>query len=230
MVSSADARAGAIIVAGGAGLRFGGTVRKQFREVAGVPLLLRAVRAFVGHPDIGAVVVVLPPDAAADPPEWLSALEVAIVPGGAERNDSVRAGLAALPAAADPVLIHDGARPLVSAELVARVCAAARAGTAAIAAVPATDTLKEVDDAGCVLRTLDRARIWHAQTPQGFPRATIDRVHRLASAAGVRATDDAALCERFGEPVRVVRGSPENLKVTHPSELVLAEALVRERG
>ncbi len=218
--------AAAVVVAGGSGRRLGGPVRKQYLEVGGEPILLRAVRPFLLHPGIGSVVVVLPPDDAASPPGWLAALGVRVVPGGEERGDSVRAGLLATPEDAEVVLVHDGARPFVGAEVIARVLEAARSGPA-LAALPVTDTLKEVGSDGVVVGTPDRSRFWQAQTPQGFPRELILAVHARAREEGVRATDDAALCERYGIPVRVVEGAAENLKVTRPADLAVAEALAR---
>lgn len=219
-------RAAAVVVAGGSGRRMGGAVRKQYMEVGGEPILLRAARAFAAHPEVGSVVVVLPPEDAAQPPAWLLELGVDVVAGGEERGDSVWNGLLATPEDAETVLVHDGARPFVSAEVIGRVLAGARSG-AVLAALPATDTLKEVAEDGTVLGTPDRARFWQAQTPQGFPRAVILEAHRRARAEGVRATDDAALCERYGIPVRVVEGAAENLKVTRPADLAVAEALAR---
>lgn len=218
-----------VIVAAGAGRRMGGGVRKQYLEVAGKPLLLHAVRAFAGHPSVRHLVVVLPSEDAEAPPAWLAGLGARIVTGGVERSDSVWNGLCALHPDADPVLIHDGARPFVSGAVIDRVLEAARAGTGAVAAVRAVDTLKEVDSAGRVARTLDRTRYWHAQTPQGFPRCMIVAAHQHARAHGVRATDDAALCEVLGETVVVVEGSPENLKVTHAADLAVAEAIARRK-
>lgn len=227
MPSSTEAPlAAAVVVAGGSGQRVGGAVRKQYLEVAGEPILLRAVRPFLVHPGIGSVVVVLPPEDAANPPAWLVETGVRVVPGGEERGDSVRNGLLATPDDAPVVLVHDGARPFVSAEVIGRVLEAAREG-AAIAAVPVSDTIKEVGPDGTVRSTPDRSRLRGAQTPQGFPRALLLDVHARAGAEGFRATDDAALCERFGVPVRVVEGAAENFKVTRPVDLVLAEALAR---
>lgn len=220
------ARAAAVVVAGGSGRRMGGGVRKQYLQVGGAPILLHAVRAFVRHPGIGAVVVVLPPEDAASPPAWLAELGVAVVAGGEERGDSVWNGLLATPEDAETVLVHDGARPFVGAAVIDRVLEGARRG-AVLAALPVTDTLKEVGPDGVVAGTPDRARFWQAQTPQGFPRALLLEAHRRARADGVRATDDAALCERYGIPVRVVEGAAENLKVTRPADLALAEALAR---
>jgi len=202
----------------------GGAVRKQYLEVGGSPVLLRAVTPFVDHPRIGAVVVVLPREDVEAPPPWLAALPVRLVAGGDERGDSVWNGLAALPADAPSVLVHDGARPFVSAAIIDRVLDACRDG-GAIAAVPMADTVKEVGPDGTILGTPDRAALWRAQTPQGFPRAALVRAYECARQEGVAATDDAALFERYVGPVRVVAGSERNLKVTRPTDLVVAEAL-----
>jgi 2-C-methyl-D-erythritol 4-phosphate cytidylyltransferase len=223
------ARAGAVIVAAGAGRRVGGTVRKQYLEIAGEPVLLHAVRPFVEHPQIGAVVVVLPAEDAADPPAWLTALGVHVVAGGEERGDSVWNGLAALPEALDPVLIHDGARPFITTAVIDRVLAAIDGECGAIAALPVADTIKEVDAGGRITATPERSRLWQAQTPQGFPREMIVSAHRRARAEGLAATDDAALCERYGHTVCVVEGAAENLKITRPTDLALAAALVSGR-
>jgi 2-C-methyl-D-erythritol 4-phosphate cytidylyltransferase len=226
MPSSAEPRAAAVVVAGGAGTRLGGSVRKQYLHLAGVPVLLRAVRAFTLHPAVAQVVVVLPADDAASPPEWLAELGVTIAAGGAERGDSVWSGLAAVTADVDRVLVHDGARPLVTREVVDRVLAAC-GDAGAIAAVPVTDTIKSVDAEGLVRGTPDRATLWQAQTPQGFPRDALMDAYRRARADGVAATDDAAVYERYAGPVRVVLGAPENLKVTRPGDLEVAEVLLR---
>jgi 2-C-methyl-D-erythritol 4-phosphate cytidylyltransferase len=202
----------------------GGAVRKQYLEVGGIPVLQRAVTAFIGHPRIGSVVVVLPPEDVQTPPAWLAELPVTLVAGGAERGDSVWNGLLATPQDAPTVLVHDGARPFVTAEIIDRVLDACAEG-GAIAAVQVTDTIKEVGPGGVVLGTPDRARLWSAQTPQGFPRAALVRTYERAREEGVAATDDAALFERYCGPVRVVAGSERNLKVTRPADLAVAEAL-----
>lgn len=214
-------RAAAVIVAGGSGTRFGGPVRKQYLEIGGKPVLLRAILPFLHHPRIAAVVVVLPPEDVEHPPSWL-ALDVTIVPGGAERADSVRAGLLAVPEDVDRVLIHDGARPFVSTEIIDRVL---DAEGGAIAAVPVTDTIQQVDANGVIVHTPDRGALWQAQTPQGFPRAAILDAHRRAAEQGVAATDDAAIYARYAGTVRVVMGAYENLKVTRPEDLPVAEAI-----
>jgi 2-C-methyl-D-erythritol 4-phosphate cytidylyltransferase len=123
------------------------------------------------------------------------------------------------------VLVHDAARPLVPMPVVDRVVAAVRAGTSAIAALPVVDTLKEVDGDGRILRTIERAGLWRAQTPQGFPRDVLLRAHRAAEDGGYDATDDAALVERIGEPVVVVQGSERAMKVTDAADFERAEAM-----
>lgn len=218
-----------VVVAAGRGERMGGTP-KQYREIAGVPMLLRSIRPFVAHPDVERVVVVLRPDDAATPPPWLAQLAggaLDIVGGGAERTDSVRAGLAALPPACAVVLVHDAARPFVDRGVIDAVIAEVRAGRSAIAAVPVSDTLKEAAaDGRTVQRTVPRERLWRAQTPQGFPRQVLEAAH--AAAAGVSsATDDAALVEQTGGTVRLVPDSARNFKITTADDLALADLWAR---
>jgi 2-C-methyl-D-erythritol 4-phosphate cytidylyltransferase len=223
---------GVVVVAAGRGARLGGTP-KQFRELAGVPVLLRALRPFSSHPEVASIAVALPPDNAAEPPDWLAPLlggRLRVVAGGRERGDSVRAALAALPDACTVVLVHDGARPLVSRETIDAVIAAARQGTGAVAAIPLGDTLKEVGehaDALQVERTVPRAGLWRAQTPQGFPRALLERAVAAAQADGVQGTDDAELVERIGGKVRIVPDLSTNLKLTTQQDFDLAEALLQ---
>lgn len=218
-----------MIVAGGSGRRIGGPVRKQYLEVAGKPVLLHAILPFLHHPRIHQTVVVLPADDAAAPPPWLAALGMRIVAGGAERGDSVWNGLRELGDDVTHVLVHDGARPFVTAEVIDRVLDGC-SDAGAIAAVPVTDTIKAVGDDGVITGTPDRARLWQAQTPQGFPRAGLVSAYERARADGVAATDDAALYERYAGPVRVVMGSYRNLKVTRPEDLPVAEALALAAG
>jgi 2-C-methyl-D-erythritol 4-phosphate cytidylyltransferase len=222
--SAEGGRAAAVIVAGGAGTRFGGPVRKQYLRIGGEPVLLRAIRPFLHHPRISTVIVVLPPDDVADPPHWLADLPIRIVAGGAERGDSVLNGLLATPDDAASVLIHDGARPFVSTDIIDRVLEGCADG-GAIAAVPVTDTIQQVDAGGVIIHTPDRSALWQAQTPQGFPRAGILAAYRQAAEEGVTGTDDAGLYARFIGPVRVVRGAYDNLKVTRPDDLPIAEAI-----
>ena len=219
---------GVVIVAGGTGTRVGGEELKQFRWVAGKPMLLHSVQAFMARPDVGTVVCVLPQQYAGDPPPWLFQCDVdrlLVSLGGRTRSESVANGLDDLPDEAQIVLVHDAARPLVDATTVDRVVESVRAGTSAIAALPVVDTLKEVDAEGMIVRTVDRDRLWRAQTPQGFPRHVIVDAHRRATREHISATDDAALCERLGIPVRVVRGAERAMKITEPGDFSRAEAL-----
>jgi 2-C-methyl-D-erythritol 4-phosphate cytidylyltransferase len=149
------------------------------------------------------------------------------VAGGAHRADSVRAGLAALRAECVVVLVHDGARPFVQRQVIDTVITHARQGEAAVPAVPLSDTLKEVarNDPTRIVRTRPRARLWRAQTPQGFPRKVLEEAHARAARLGRRATDDAALVEAMGFPVRLVPDFGNNIKITTPEDLALAELL-----
>jgi 2-C-methyl-D-erythritol 4-phosphate cytidylyltransferase len=220
---------GVILVAAGAGSRIGGGELKQLRWIAGKPMLLHSLQFFHARPDVAHVVCVLPREYAGDPPPWLFQCDVerlSVTVGGTERSDSVRAGLDDLGPEVRIVLVHDAARPFLDAETTDRVVAEARAGRGAVAALPVVDTLKEVgDDGRTVVRTIDRSRLWRAQTPQGFPREMLERAHREARRERVTATDDAALCERLGLPVSVVRGSERLLKVTEEGDFARAEAL-----
>jgi 2-C-methyl-D-erythritol 4-phosphate cytidylyltransferase len=219
---------GVVIVAGGSSTRTGGKELKQFRWVAGKPALLHSLQTFMSRPDVVSVVVVLPQAYAADPPPWIFQCDIErlmVSTGGRTRTESVRNGLEDLPDEASIVLVHDAARPLVDDATIERVVASVRDGHCAIAALPVVDTLKEVDESGTIVRTVERERLWRAQTPQGFPRDVIVRVHRDAHQNHVNATDDAALCERLGVPVVVVRGSERAMKLTEEIDFARAEAL-----
>ena len=202
---------------------------KQLRPVAGVPMLLRSLRPFARHPRVGPIVVVLPPELVGAPPAWLRDLlsdRLLLAAGGEERQESVGNGLKALPGGPTLVLVHDAARPFVPAEVIDRVLAVAALGAAAVPGVPLSDTVKETDTAGLVVRTVPRERLVAVQTPQAFPRAMLETAHQRARGdSGAIATDDATLCERLGHPVRVVAGSPWNIKITAPEDFALAEAL-----
>jgi 2-C-methyl-D-erythritol 4-phosphate cytidylyltransferase len=218
---------GVVIVAAGSGTRTGGAEPKQFRWVAGKPMLLHSVQTFMQRPDVLVVVCVLPPRYAGDPPPWLFQADLdrlLVSVGGRTRCDSVFHGLEDLPDEAKIVLVHDAARPLVGHATIDRVVAEARAGRAATAALPVADTLKEVVQGGRVKRTVPRDRLWRAQTPQGFPREMILRAHTEARRRGVSATDDAGLCEELGQEVVVVRGSERAIKVTHEEDFARVEA------
>jgi 2-C-methyl-D-erythritol 4-phosphate cytidylyltransferase len=224
-------------VAAGRGVRAqpGGTdgEPKQYRLLGGVPLLLWAIRPFAQHPRVGPIVVVLPPEHAAAPPEWLRAQlsdRLLVASGGDVRQQSVANGLARLPPGPSLVLVHDAARPFVGRDLIDRVLAVAERGAAGVPGLPLSDTVKETDAAGLVLRTVPRDRLVAVQTPQAFPRAMLEAAHQRARSdpATGAATDDAALCERLGHPVRIVAGSARNMKITTAEDFSLAEALAAE--
>jgi 2-C-methyl-D-erythritol 4-phosphate cytidylyltransferase len=223
-----------VVAAAGKGERFGGSVPKQFRAIAGIPMLLRTVRPFLAHPDVREVVTVLPPVNAATPPDWLRDLageRLRIVPGGATRLESVRAGFAVLDSGSAVVLVHDGARPFPMREVIDAIIATARRGSGAIAAIPLSDTLKESrPDEGPprIARTVPRSNLWRAQTPQGFPRDLLGRALEHARSAGVDATDEAQLVEQLGEPVALIPDSPFNLKVTTEDDLRMAEIVASQ--
>jgi 2-C-methyl-D-erythritol 4-phosphate cytidylyltransferase len=222
-------RVGAIVVAAGSSSRMQG-VDKLYAVVAGRPLLAHTLRAFECTECVGEIVVVVAAaevQRAADLAATAGATKVtAIVAGGARRQDSVACGLARL-GVCDLVAVQDGARPLLSAEIIARGIEVAGESCAAVAAVPVVDTIKEVGEARLVQRTLDRGRLWAIQTPQIFERRLLERAHREVRED---VTDDAAMVERLGVPVAVFMGSYDNLKVTTPSDLVIADALLRLAG
>ena len=221
------------MVAAGQGARMGGVVPKQYRELAGVPMLLRSLRPFTSHPEVEHVVVVLPPGDETVPPPWLAGLVgggLSLAPGGSERSDSVAHGLSALPGHCRTVLVHDAARPLVDRGTSDRVIEVARTGAGAVRAVQLGDTVKEVgsdDPALAVRTTVPRERLWRAQTPQGFSRALLEEAHARARSEGIRGTDDAMLLERLGATVRLVQGSALNFKVTTEEDFRLAELVLK---
>jgi len=223
----------AIIVAAGRGARAAGmgAIPKQYRALAGVPVLAHSLDVLTRHPQVDAVEVVIHPD---DRPLYSQATRryaadlVEPVSGGATRQDSVRLGLEALAAnAPERVLIHDAARPFLTGDLITRLLAALDHTPAAIAAEPIADTLKRSNAAGHVEQTIDRANLWRAQTPQAFHFAPILAAHRLAADKGQRDfTDDAGLAEWAGMPVQLIASGCHNMKLTTPDDVALAERLV----
>jgi 2-C-methyl-D-erythritol 4-phosphate cytidylyltransferase len=221
---------GVVIVAAGSGTRAAGTTGelKQFRWVGDKPMLLHAVHAFQRRADVALVVCVLPRSHAADPPPWLFQCDLdrlLVSTGGEDRGESVWNGLEDLPDELAVAVIHDAARPLVTDATIDAVIAEARAGRGAVAALPVVDTLKEVDASGRITRTVDRDGLWRAQTPQAFPLRVIEHAYVEARRAGVSATDDAALVERLGLDVVVVRGSERAMKVTEEADFSRVERL-----
>ncbi len=224
---------GVIIVAAGSGRRVGGAELKQFRWVAGKPMLLHSVQRFQARRDVAMVVCVLPREFAGDPPPWIFQSDLdrlLLASGGKERGDSVYNGLDDLPEECAVTLVHDAARPFVDDATVDRVVAAARAGSGAVPALPVVDTLKQASADGRIERTVPRDGLWRAQTPQGFPRLMLEQVYVRARREQVAATDDAALCERFGFPVVVVAGNERLMKITDESDFARAEALFATEG
>jgi 2-C-methyl-D-erythritol 4-phosphate cytidylyltransferase len=221
----------AVIVAAGPGSRLGAGVPKALVPLAGIALFIHALRAVAKAPSISTAVVVTPPGLAeafrtridsAGP--W--PCPITTVDGGAERQESVRHGLAAV-ADAPLVAIHDAARPFIARDVVEAAIAVAREHGAAVVAVPATDTVKQVHPDGWIEATLPRERMWLAQTPQVFRTDLIRTVHASAP-TGLAATDDAVLVERCGLRVYVVPGNPENRKITTPDDLRWAECLLAQ--
>src|SRR5216684_2273490 len=218
----------ALVVAAGRGTRFGGALPKQYLPLGGKSVLRHAVAAFATHVRITDVQVVIRDEDSRIFAAAVSGLAVLPpVPGGAERQDSVRLGLEAL-VPHDParVLIHDAARPFPDPALIDRVLDALDRAPAAIPALPLGDTLKRVAD-GAVRETVDRAQLWRAQTPQGFHFPAILAAHRAV--AGQVLTDDAAVAEAAGMAPIVVLGSEDNLKVTTAQDLAAAERLIAAR-
>lgn len=223
-----SADVGVVLVAGGKGTRTGGDELKQFRWVAGKPMLLHSLQTFQERRDVAMVVVVLPPQHVGDPPPWLFQCDterLLLSVGGKHRSDSVRNGLEDLPEESRIVVIHDAARPFVTPRMIEDVIAEARRGNGAAPGLPVVDTLKSVNDDGIIDGTVDRTRVVRIQTPQAFPREMIERAHAEAFREHVATTDDAALCERLGFPVVVVPGSERALKITDEADFVRAEAL-----
>ena len=219
----------AIIAAGGTGQRFGGDRPKQLLAVRGRSILERSVAAFLDHPAITELIVALPKELADDPPAYLlgTAKPLRVVVGGRRRQDSVTNAFRAASPGAHVIIIHDAARPFVSADLIGRTIAAASESGAAVAAVRSRDTVKRAGfpaaSHALVEETLPRESIYFAQTPQAF------RPDVLADALAFTgdATDEAGLAERAGHPVRIVDGDPSNIKITTPDDVMLAEAIAR---
>jgi len=222
----------AIIVAAGQGARMGGERAKQFRELAGIPIIIHTLRAFERCEAIQEIIVVLAA------PEAAGFLSLAgkyslqklskVVPGGATRAESVLHGLQAVRAAiAQIVAVHDGVRPFVTAEEISRTVAAAATHEAAVLVASLIDTVKEVAD-GRIVRTMDRRYLRRALTPQCFRYSLLCRAYEEADVMNPELTDDSALVERLGKSVAVVEGSSMNIKITTPEDLALAEAMIKE--
>jgi len=222
----------AIIPAAGSGRRMGRP--KQWLTLAGKPLLYWTLAAFERCPEVSGVVLVVPGDdlervrrEIVEPHELRKVRR--IVAGGAERQDSVRNGFEILAGSPpDIVVVHDGARPLVTPDILSRAVEATILHGATLVAVPVQDTLKRVNEAGAVLGTLRREGLWQAQTPQSFRYELLEEAYEAAHREGFLGTDEAALVERLGHTVHIVEGSRRNFKVTTPEDIELAERLLKE--
>lgn len=225
----------ALIPAAGMGSRMQAGINKQYLRLGDRPILAHTLAIFDQHPLVDRIVVVAPEAEIPYCREQVIAAYgfqrvTAIVAGGAERQDSVRLGLAACAGADDDlVLIHDGVRPFLPSTRLAELLTAATDHGACIVAVPVKDTIKQVDGQ-MITGTPERSSLWQAQTPQAFRFALIRDAHQKALATGYRGTDDASLVERLGHPVAIVPGDYRNFKITTPEDLVLANALFAAAG
>jgi 2-C-methyl-D-erythritol 4-phosphate cytidylyltransferase/2-C-methyl-D-erythritol 2,4-cyclodiphosphate synthase len=216
----------AIIAAGGAGRRIGGSVPKQLLEIAGRSLLERSVDAFRSHGGISQLIVALPPALLNEPPRWLEG--VRLVAGGERRQDSVASAFDAIADQTEIVLVHDAARPFVSPALISRTIDAAAEHGAAIAAVDVRDTVKRaeaVSGSHVIVETIPRETVFLAQTPQGFRRDVLAAAIALGR-AGADVTDEASLAERAGYRVHIVAGESDNVKITTAEDLAAAQTRV----
>lgn len=225
---------GVVIPAAGQGKRMGASINKQFIPLLGQPILAHTLSLFEASEYITEIVIVgAQEDLEAIQElvhEWGFRKVVSITLGGKERQESVSAGVKALSTSIQRVVVHDGARPLLTLETLNRFFTEAEKSSAAIMAIPVKDTIKRVDTQGKVLETPPRESLRAVQTPQVFDRVLLEKAHRKAAAAGYLATDDAGLVEWLGYPVQVFDGSPENIKITTPEDIDFAESILAKRA
>ena len=225
----------AIIPAGGAGRRLGSAVAKQYLLLDGVPVLARSLKIFQQSTIVDEIVLVVPQE------DLISARSqlvdkydltkvIAIVAGGKERQDSVRNGLYAIAGICDVVIIHDGVRPLLTCEMISKVVAAAKSGGASSMGVKFKDTVKQTADSDMVEATLPRNNLWLTQTPQAFAFDILQKAYASAVSDKFYGTDDASLVERIGVKVKMIAGSYENIKITTPDDLIVAEAFIKNKA
>lgn len=223
-----------MVPAAGRGHRMGTHTPKQYLMLGGLPLLVHSLRVLEDSEAISAVVLATPQ---ADLDYCRQDIIARygfkkvrqVVAGGAERQDSVRLGLAAAGSEAEIVLVHDAVRPFLTTSMIAQVVEAAAKHGAAIVAIPMRDTVKRAGPDGLIDETVDRKPLWLAQTPQAFKRSLIEEAHAMALRDGFRATDDAQLVERLGHRVAIVEGSTDNVKVTRPEDLAVGESILAAR-
>jgi 2-C-methyl-D-erythritol 4-phosphate cytidylyltransferase len=224
---------GVVIPAAGAGLRMGGSLPKQFLRLGRRPIIAHTLAAFDRHPEITQIVVVTAPVHLRRVVLLMMRMRLrtawSVVAGGANRQESVWNGLHAFDAEPEVVLVHDAVRPLVGQEVISRTIRAVRRFGAAVACVRVKDTVKLEGRRGFCSRTLDRERLWAAQTPQGFSYHLMVKAHRKARKQGFVGTDEASLVERIGTRVRIVDGDYMNIKITTPADLVAARSFHKGR-
>jgi 2-C-methyl-D-erythritol 4-phosphate cytidylyltransferase len=223
-----------LIPAAGMGRRMGKAVAKQFLPLGDKPMLAHTLLAFQRAAEIDEIIPVLSKEdmesCLRDVIEQYHITKVkTLVVGGKERQDSVMNGLQKLEKDASVVLVHDGVRPFVTAEMIRESVELAKKGECVVVGVPLKDTIKEVDDGGLVRHTLERNRLWAIQTPQAFPFKILKHAYEESYKHRVFGTDDAMLVERAGGKVRVIMGSYENIKITTPGDLILAEEILKRR-
>ncbi|NLO89044.1 MAG: 2-C-methyl-D-erythritol 4-phosphate cytidylyltransferase [Clostridia bacterium] len=225
----------AVIPAGGRGSRMKAEINKQYIPLGGIPLLARTLMVFEGCSLIREIIVVAAPgeedlcrERVIEPFGFTKKIKIAT--GGRERQDSVFNGLMEVDPSCEYVAVHDGARPLLTHGILMYVLDAAFEEGAAVAAVPVKDTVKVSDEKGYAVVTPDRSRLWAVQTPQVYKRELILEAYENARRQNFKGSDDAVLVERLGHPVKLVMGSYENLKITTPEDLEVAEAILRRRG
>ncbi len=220
----------AVIAAGGQGRRLGR--EKQFLKLGDRPLLVWTLQAFEEATTVSQVAVAVNSERQSELSNLVRTYNLhkvaKVVEGGLTRQSSVRNGLKVLPPSCRLVVVHDGARPFVTPELINKAVKAQKGEEGVVVAVPVVNTVKEVEQ-GQVIKTVDRQRLWQVQTPQVFPFEVIREAYEKAEDLGWQGTDDAALVERLGYPVKIVEGSFENIKITNPVDLILAEALIKKR-
>ena len=224
----------AIIPAGGAGRRFNAGTAKQYLSLNGLPILAHSLKVLEQAEDIDEIILVVPETDIKSVRDKLicknNLQKVAkIVAGGAKRQDSVCNGIAAVEGQCDIVVVHDGVRPFVTVEMIKRAVEAARRFQAAVIGVPAKDTIKETEVNDFIVRTVPRQNLWITQTPQAFHFDVLQKAYEAACRDNYCGTDDASLVERIGVKVKMIAGSYENIKITTPEDLVVAEALLKSR-
>jgi 2-C-methyl-D-erythritol 4-phosphate cytidylyltransferase len=224
----------ALVPAAGMGKRMGKAVAKQFLPLGDKPMLAHTLLVFQRSPEIDEIIPILSEEdmesCLRDVIEAFHLTKVkTLVVGGKERQDSVYNGIRKLEKDAAIILVHDGVRPFVTHEMIRECVEFARKGECVAVGVPLKDTIKQVDDKGIVQQTLERSRLWAIQTPQAFPAKVLRKAYDESYKNNVFGTDDATLVERAGNKVRVLMGSYENIKITTPEDLVLAEEILKRR-